>query len=267
MTELNNIEDTLFVPMLGRIYATENFPHILNDQKAVELKSLLPANIKGQNTQSQYTLMAGAIRSTNMDRYIATFLKKHPDGVVAQLGLGLETTYYRHEHHEDTWYGVDLEDVINYRRTLLKESEKDIYIIGDAFAHEWIQTIRREHPEAPILVTASGLFYYFDKAQVLSLFKNLKQYGDIEIVFDTVNKIGMSQMAKYMKQVGHSDAPMYFYVDSGLQLAKQVDATLLMEEPYYKHIDLKGLSFITRMTMKISDKFNMVKMVSLKLNA
>ena len=33
MAKLGIIEDTLFVPMLGRIYASEHFPQILYDQK------------------------------------------------------------------------------------------------------------------------------------------------------------------------------------------------------------------------------------------
>ena len=40
------------------------------------------------------------------------------------------------------------------------------------------------------------------------------QFGNMEVVFDTVNKRGMTMMKKkYMKQVGHADAQMFFYVD------------------------------------------------------
>lgn len=60
MPDLSTVEDTLFVPMLGRIYASENNPHILTDKKALELKNKLSRTIKGQDTQAQYTLMAGA---------------------------------------------------------------------------------------------------------------------------------------------------------------------------------------------------------------
>lgn len=98
MTNFSTVEDTLFVPMLGRIYASEHFPHILNDRKAMELKGKLPQNIKGQNTQTQYTLMAGAVRSANMDRYIRDFLKRNPNGIIAELGCGLETTFYRNDN-------------------------------------------------------------------------------------------------------------------------------------------------------------------------
>ena len=42
MSKLGVVEDTLFVPMLGRIYASEHYPQILYDKKALELKNKLP---------------------------------------------------------------------------------------------------------------------------------------------------------------------------------------------------------------------------------
>lgn len=266
MPEFDSIEDTLFVPMLGRIYASENFPHILCDTKALELKDLLPKHLRGQDTQTQYTQMASAVRSTNMDRSISGFLTRNPEGVVIQLGCGLETTFYRNDNGRTLWYEVDLPNVIEYRRELLGIQERDKTIAADAFGEEWILKIRAEHPTTPLLITASGLFYYFKRDQVMGLFQQLKKYGQIEIVFDAVNGMGMKQMAKYMKQVGHEDAAMYFYLDSGKALADELGAKLLAEEPYYAYTDKHGLQFITAASMKISDYFHMVKMVHLQLN-
>mgnify|MGYP000363481701 FL=1 len=42
MSKLGVLEDTLFVPMLGRIYASEHCPQIIYDKKALELKEKLP---------------------------------------------------------------------------------------------------------------------------------------------------------------------------------------------------------------------------------
>ena len=42
MSKLGVVEDTLFVPMLGRIYASEHCPQILYDKKALEFFWPLP---------------------------------------------------------------------------------------------------------------------------------------------------------------------------------------------------------------------------------
>ena len=95
MQTLGVVEDTLFVPMLGRIYASEHCPQILYDKKALELKNRLPLDLIEQNMQNQYTILASASRSANMDRIIQAFLERRPDGVIVQQGCGLETTYQR----------------------------------------------------------------------------------------------------------------------------------------------------------------------------
>ena len=266
MPEFSIVEDTLFVPMLGRIYATEHFPHILNDPKALALKSRLPRDLKGQNTQTQYTLLASAVRSVNMDRYIRDFMNRCPDGVVVLIGSGLETTFYRCDNGRTVWYEVDLPDVIDYRRELLGESDRDCCLAGDAFDSEWIRQVRSAFPTQPLLVAASGLLCYFEEQKVLELFRMLKNYGAVEILFDAVSKSGMKQMGRYMKQVGHSDAAMYFYVDRARDVADAIGGRVLGEEAYYAHIQRKGLKLMTAASMQVSDWFKMVKMVHLRVN-
>ena len=267
MSKLGIVEDTLFVPMLGRIYASEHCPQILYDKKALELKNKLPSDLIEQNKQNQYTLLASASRSANMDRFIQSFLERRPDGVIVQLGCGLETTYYRCDNRRTHWYAVDLPHVIDYRRELLPELERETYLAGDAFSEDWIRQVRTEFPDAPILVTAGGLFHYFEENKVISLLRMIGQSGNMEVVFDTVNKRGMTMMKKkYMKQVGHADAQMFFYVDSAEELAAKIrgNVKVIAEEPYYRYIPKNGLKLSTKVSMAVSDQFKMVKMICLK---
>ncbi len=89
MQILGVVEDTLFVPMLGRIYASEYCPQVLYDKKALELKNKLPSDLIEQKKQNQYTLLASASRSANMDRFVRSFLERRPDGVIVQLGCNV----------------------------------------------------------------------------------------------------------------------------------------------------------------------------------
>lgn len=267
MQKLGVVEDTLFVPMLGRIYASEHCPQILYDKKALELKNKLPSDLIEQNKQNQYTLLASASRSANMDRFIQSFLERRLNGVIVQLGCGLETTYYRCDNRRTHWYAVDLPHVIDYRRELLPELERETYLAGDAFSEDWIRQVRTEFPDAPILVTAGGLFHYFEENKVISLLRMIGQSGNMEVVFDTVNKKGMAMMQKkYMKQVGHADAQMFFYVDSAKELAAKIrgNVKVIAEEPYYRYIPKNGLKLSTKVSMAVSDQFKMVKMICLK---
>ena len=133
---------------------------------------------------------------------------------------------------------------------------------------DWIKKVRNDVLDAPILVTAGGLFHYFEEHKVIALLRMIGQFGNMEVVFDTVNKKGMAMMQKkYMKQVGHADAQMFFYVDSAKELAAKIggNAKVIAEEPYYRHIPRNGLNLSTRLSMAVSDRLCMVKMIQLKL--
>ena len=204
----------------GRIYASEYCPQVCTMKRSLELKKKLPSGLLGKSGQSQYTLLASAARSANMDRFIRAFLERRPDGVIVQLGCGLETAYSRCDNGHTRWYAVDLPHVVEYRRELLPEPERETYLAGEPFAGDWIKQIRADVPDAPILVTAGGLFHYFEENKVVELLRMLTGVGEIESSLTTVSKSGMAMMRKkYMKQVGHGDAQMFFYVDSASELA------------------------------------------------
>lgn len=264
---MNKIDDSIYIPLKGRIYATENFPQILNDKKALELKESLPEDKVKLNPQNQYGYVASATRAANIDRYIQDFSERNNAGVIVQLGCGLETAFYRNNGDSGKlkWYAVDLENVISYRRELLEESENQKYIItDDLFGDDWIKQVRGENPNVPILVTAIGLFYNFDRKRIINLLTNLKNYGQVEIAFDTVNTAGMNQInAGSIKDSEIS----YFCVDNAQALAYEVENISVMdEEPYFAHIPRKGLKFMTKMSMKVSDSSMMVKMIHLNLD-
>ena len=264
MDNFTDLEETLFVPMLGRIHATENFPNILNDRVALGLKSKLPNNIKGAKTQTEYTLLAGAVRSSNMDRYIQDFLSRNSNGIIVLLGAGLETTFFRNDNGKNKFFEVDFPEVINYREKLLGNHDRDILVKGDALKEDWLEFIRKDYPDNPMLVVCSGVLYYFKVSQVELMCSNIKKYGNAELVFDIVNSTGLKLMGHYMKQVGHGDVDTYFYVDNSEEFASKVSGTLIKEEAYYRYTPKKGLKLSTKTTMFFSDRLRTVKMVHVK---
>ena len=58
MPEFNAVENTLFIPMLGRIYISEHFQNILYDEKALSLKDVLPKSLVETGSDSENILSA-----------------------------------------------------------------------------------------------------------------------------------------------------------------------------------------------------------------
>ena len=261
--KFNKISETLFVPLRGRIYATEFFPNILKDEEALKIKDKIPLD---KGSPSQYTYLASAVRSRNIDRYINNFIKENPEGVIIEIGCGLETTYFRHNDN-NKWYAMDLPEVIDYRQSIIPTGEGQKLIKGDFFQTDWIDNLKDEIGDRPVLISASGLYYYFPKEDIIKSIRNLLKFNKAELVFDALNYLGIKGIKKYMKQLGHADATMYFYVNDAGVLAKEIDENikLIKEEKFYNEIPKDGMDFMTKISMRVSDLLNMVKMIHFKL--
>lgn len=66
---------------------------------------------------------------------------------------------------------------------------------------------------------------------------------------------------------GRMHAQMFFYVDSASVLAGKIGSgvRVLAEEPYYRHIPRTGLKLSTKISMAVSDRFCMVKLIRISL--
>lgn len=265
--KLDNVEETLFVPMRGRVFASNKFPHILNDKKALEIADKLPKSYMSMERESEYTLMASAVRSMNMDKLIQGFLKKNPEGTIINVGAGMETTFYRNDNGKAIWYEIDLEEVTNMRKKVFGENDRDIVLTYSMFDYEWINVVMK-NSKAPYLIVSAGVFYYFEKDAVIEFLQKVQKLGNVEVIFDTVSKLGMKGTRKYMKQLGKSDAVMYFYVEDSEDLVKEIGngAKVIDDYKYYSFVDnKKGLKFSTKISMSVSDLLHMVKLIHLKL--
>lgn len=88
------------------------------------------------------------------------------------------------------------------------------------------------------------------------------------VLYNESNQTNIAMMQKkYMRQVGHADAQMFFYVDAVEELAAKIggNAKVIADEPYYRYIPKNGLKMSTKVSMAVSDWFCMVKMIQLKL--
>ena len=195
MSKLGVVEDTLFVPMLGRIYASEYCPQILYDSKGAGTEKETAFQPAGAGrTEPVYS--AGLRRPVRQYGSVhPAFLERRPDGVIVQLGCGLERSITAATMEGRTgmpwicpmWWSTG---------ESCCRSRSGRPISPETPLPRTDQQIRTDAPDAPILVTAGGLFHYFEESKVVGLLRMLTGFGEIEIVFDSVSKSGMAMMRK-----------------------------------------------------------------------
>lgn len=260
---LNGVEDTLYIPLVGRIYVSKRFPEFFYDEKALSLEPHIPTDSIDKNS-NEYFYMASVCRQQTIDEKIIKFLEEYRDGNVVFLGAGLETAYYRIGNRTANFYQVDVPNVIEIRKRVLGRGNNEKLISGDMFKLDWIKEI---DTTLPTLISAAGVYQYFDESKIVEMIKGMKaQISNGELVFDATNSKGLKFANKYVKKTGNINAQMYFSVDDPEKFAKRTNTKLLEADGFFQRAlkDCQGLKLITRIYMYLADRWNRTQVVHLR---
>lgn len=262
---LNGVEDTLYIPLVARIYASENFPNFFYDEKALSLKQYIPTD-SIENNSTEYFYMASVCRQETIDNKIIKFLKENDQSNIVFLGAGLETAYDRINNRIANFYQIDLPNVINIRKRVLGSENNEKLISGDMFSLDWIKEI---DVDLPTMIVVSGVYQYFDDMKIIEMIKGMKSLiPNGELIFDTTNAKGLEIANKYVRKTGNTNAQMHFSVDNPEEFAKCTGTKLIEVDGFFdgalKHC--KGLKLITRIYMYFADKLNRTLVIHLSFN-
>lgn len=250
------VADTLYIPLTARIYGSRRFPEYFRDPKSLELESAIPGDSisKGSN---EYSMIASVARYHNLDEMARAFASRHPACNIVNVGCGLETMFWRvgPDAPNARFFEVDLPDVIDTRRRVLGESERDRLIAGDAFDLSWAEGI---DVTLPTLIIVSGVFQYFRNADVLGFIADAKKaFADAELVFDATNTKGLEFANRYVRKTGNTSALMHCAIDDPAAFAREAACELIEVRPFYTDARriLKGkASLYTRIAMAVTDR-------------
>ena len=231
MSKLIGVSDTLYIPLTARIYISKRYPEYFYDEVALSLQDQIPSNSisKGSN---QYSMLASVARYYNFDKVIKDFIERKKKCNIVNLGCGLETACSRINDDRAYFYEIDLFEVIENRKRVLKTSSNEKLISADIFKNDWMKQVDKS---VPTLFVVSGVFQYFHEEDVLGLIEKIKNnFDDCEMIFDAMSKSGLIYANRYVKKTGNDSALMYFYVDNSNDFAKLSNTTLIQELKFFK---------------------------------
>jgi O-methyltransferase involved in polyketide biosynthesis len=144
---------------------------LVRDPKAVELVSRLEVDFSSvqrlKDEQVNYLL-----RMREFDRQARAFLAEHPDGVIVDLGCGLDTRFERVDNGRVEWYGLDLPEVIELRKELLEETLRSHFIGCSVLDFSWMDALKGREGK-PVLFLAEAVLVYLEEADVKRLVQTL----------------------------------------------------------------------------------------------
>ncbi|MDO5719063.1 MAG: class I SAM-dependent methyltransferase [Tissierellia bacterium] len=201
--KLSGVPETLLWTLYNRATESKKSDGVIKDIKAEEIFDSIDFPYKEKFGKPSN--LFHPIRSLIFDSEIEKFIAEHPEGVIVNLGEGLETHRFRVRPNNNLWYTVDLKEAIQIREEFISADDRHIHLACSALDPRWINNIDRS---SPVLINAQGLLMYFQEEDVKKLIQNIADYFERAIiVFDIINKRFSEQTMRGYKITDNYMAP------------------------------------------------------------
>lgn len=220
--EKNTVQETLVIPLFGRLVCSEHFPELFSDPQAQRICDSLDYDFaekrkKMESAVGLFGALEVAQRQYDLRCEVEAYLKAHPNAAVVNLGCGLDDTISKADNGTCHGYNLDFPDVIKVRNELLPAGEREENIACDLNDFAWMDRI---DASGGAVFFASGVFYYFKTADVKKLFGAMaKRFPGAVLAFDSCNERGAKMMRKtWLKEAGITDVSAFFSLEDETEL-------------------------------------------------
>ena len=215
--EKNTVQETLIIPLFGRLVCSERFPELFSDPEARRICDALDYDFaeKRQKMESPAGLFGAlevAQRQYDLRCEVEGYLKEHPRAAVVNLGCGLDDTFHKCDNGLCRGYNIDFPDVIEVRDQLLPAAERETNLACNLNDYSWMDRI--DGSDGAVFF-AAGVFYYFKTEAVRQLFDTMaRRFPGGALAFDSCNQRGAKLMRKtWLKEAGITDVGAYFSLE------------------------------------------------------
>ena len=215
--EKNTVQETLIIPLFGRLVCSERFPQLFSDPEAERICDCLDYDFaekrkKMESPAGLFGALEVAQRQYDLRCEVEAYLQEHPKAAVVNLGCGLDDTFSKVDNGLCRGYNLDMPDVIAVRDELLPAGEREENIGIDLNDHSWMDRI---DASGGAVFFASGVFYYFETEEVKALFRAMaERFPGAVLAFDCCNRRGAKMMTKtWLKGAGIRDVNALFSLD------------------------------------------------------
>jgi len=220
--ESNSIQETLVIPLFGRLVCSERFPQLFSDPEARRICDSLDYDFEDKRKKMEspaglFGALEVAQRQYDLRCEVESYLKQHPRAAVVNLGCGLDDTFSKVDNGLCSGYNLDFQDVIAVRNELLPAGEREQNIACDLNDYGWMDAIDASQGA---VFFAAGVFYYFKIEDVKRLFSTMaERFPGAVLAFDSCNERGARLMRKtWLKEAGITDVNAFFSLEDEKEL-------------------------------------------------
>ena len=215
--EKNSVQETLVIPLFGRMVCSEHFPQLFSDPEAKRICDSLDYDFaekrrKMESAVGLFGALEVAQRQYDLRCEIDSYLREHPQAAVVNLGCGLDDTCSKADNGLCRKINIDLPDVIKVRNELLPQGERETNLASDLNDYSWMD---RTDSSCGAVFFASGVFYYLKTKEVRKLLIEMaKRFPTCVLVFDVCNRRGAKMMrSTWLREAGITDVNAFFSLE------------------------------------------------------
>ena len=220
--EKNTVQETLVIPLFGRLVCSERFPQLFSDPEAKRICDSLDYDFaeKRKKMESVFGLFGAlevAQRQYDLRCEVEAYLQDHPKAAVVNLGCGLDDTFRKCDNGLCHGYNIDLPDVIAVRNELLPSGKRERNIACDLNDPSRMDAV---DASGGAVFIAAGVFYYFRTEDVKDLFSRMaERFPGSVLAFDSCNRRGAKMMrSTWLKEAGITDVSAFFSLEDEREL-------------------------------------------------
>jgi methyltransferase (TIGR00027 family) len=205
---MSHVAETCLLTFYCHAIESQSTDPILHDEKAVEITGRINPLLAGSNSKLLRSLSLGklkqelivhiALRARKYDEYAREFITRHPDGIIVNIGCGMDSRFHRIDDGRLTFFDLDLPEVIEFKRQYYQESKRYKMLPYSVFDYKWMDAVK-EPGDRPVLFLAEGVFMYLEADKVKALVLELqKRFPGSELACEVVNQRWLSPIMKKM---------------------------------------------------------------------
>ena len=189
---------TLLIPLYAKALDSHSKHSILNDEKSAEIIQMIDYDFEKLKRFGNGNIMV--VRAKQYDEWIREFLISNPDGVVLNLGCGLDTRISRiNPPSTVSWFDVDFPEVIDERQKFYSNQAGYEMLASSITESKWLQKIQKGKP---VIVIADGVFAYLTEEQVKELLNRITDYFPCgQIAFDVMNSYAVKMGKNRLREI------------------------------------------------------------------
>lgn len=195
---IGDVSATSLITLYCHAIETRSDRPILLDPRSVEIAAELSRMLSPPAGPLEEALVSGtldprlvvhiALRARRYDDYVREFCARSPDGVVVNIGCGLDSRFERIDNGLVTYYDLDLPEIVAVRNRFFRETDRYRVIASSVLDPGWMAEVRER--AGPFLFLAEGVFMYLAGDDVRSLVLALQQtFPGSELVCEVVNAL------------------------------------------------------------------------------